>query len=146
MWFGSTYLEKKHTHTHTVGTHYIQPLSSIRCCHIGEITSFHSKRKKPIIYLLLDLLSLETSIKRTSNPLPVTFIFPASCFIPPGKQQLKGCQLLCVKVLLLLPIEFKVGLIREDRFDEFLQSIREHSKSTGIKIVPWALQNVWLFS
>lgn len=118
-----------------MGTHHIQPASSIRYCHIGETSSFHGKRKKSIIYLLLDLLSLETSIKRISNPLPITFIFPASGFIPPGKQQLKGCQLLCVKVLLLLPIEFKVGLVREDRFDEFLQSIREYSKSTGIKIV-----------
>lgn len=83
---------------------------------------------------------------RISNPLPITFIFPTSCFIPPGKQQLKGCQLLCVEMFLLLPIQFKVGLIREDRFDEFLQNIREYSRSMGIKIVPWTLQNIWLFS
>lgn len=32
-------------------------------------------------------------------------------------------------MLLLLPIQFKVGLIREDRFDEFLQNVSQYSRS-----------------
>lgn len=79
-----------------------------------------AKRKKAFISLLPELLGLGADIKRMSNPLPVTFIFPTSCFIPPGKQQLKGRQLLGVEMLFLLPVQFKVGLIREERFDEFL--------------------------
>ena len=53
---------------------------------------------------------------------------PDELFIPPGKQQLKGCQLLCVQMLLLLPIEFQVRFVCEDGFDEFLQNIKEHSR------------------
>ena len=67
-------------------------------------------------------------MKAIHSPLPVTLIFPTSCFIPPGKQQLKGRQLLCVQVLLLLPVEFQVRFVCENGFDEFLQNIREYSR------------------
>lgn len=60
------------------------------------------------------------------NPSPIAFIFPPGSFVPPGEQQLEGCQLLGVEMLLLLPVQFKVGLIREDRFDEFLKNVTEY--------------------
>lgn len=42
-------------------------------------------------------------------------------------------------MLLLLPIQVKVRLVCEDRFDEFLQDIRDYSRSVGVSVVPWAL-------
>lgn len=84
-----------------------------------------AKRKKSIISLLADLLILR-KVERIAGPLPVTFIFPPSSFIPPGKQQLKGCQLLGVEMLFLFPVQFQVGLVSEDRFDELLQNVTKH--------------------
>lgn len=86
-----------------------------------------AKRKKSIISLLADLLILR-NVERIAGPLPVTFIFSPSGFIPPGEQQLKGCQLLSVEMLFLFPVQFQVGLVSEDRFDELLQNITEHSR------------------
>lgn len=114
---------------HTMGPHDIQPVNVITRGKCKPLLG--QEKKKSLIFLLLaGPARSKKNTKIISNPLPVAFIFPPSGFISPGKKQLKGCQLLCVEVLLLLSIEFQVGLIREDRFDEFLQNGTASSRST----------------
>lgn len=49
-------------------------------------------------------------------------------------------------MLLLLPVQLKVGLVREDGLDEFLRNFTEHATSVGVSMAPWALQNIRLCS